>query len=309
MFEEIGANLSLTTDAVVPQGGEGHHRDENRADNALSATISAIVELQKQRVFCIKSQSRCDRSCEAFITRYLGYRNDLTEKERKALFTKAASYRKKIEKGGQRSRDSHIVAAPEADGGSHEQLGNQWDSDLSVCDPIILNSAAARSAWDAHRNQVEKRMRKLSGDLPISAWAAEVAGFGPLGLAIVVGETGDIGSYATKERVWKRLGLAVIEGIRQQKRTNAEDAAKHGYNPRRRAEIWTIADSMFKHQWRGAKDDEPAGPRGRYGAIYMVRKAHTENREWSLAHRDTDARRIMMKALIEDLWSEWRGAS
>lgn len=178
-------------------------------------------------------------------------------------------------------------------------------------------------------------MVDLAKAMPEHGWQKVVAGFGELGLAIIVGETGTkikledgtveikgLDTFATKERVWKRLGLAVIDGERQQKRTNVEEAEAHGYNPRRRAEIWAIADSMFKHQRAGDKDEDgndptksgkpmvvPAHATGPYGEVYGRRKAHTETRGWTDKHRDHDARRIMMKALVEDLWRVSRGLS
>lgn len=306
-----GAIKSLSTEAGVPpppiETGATHLLAPKLAVPP-SPTISALVELQKQRQFCIKSQSRCDRSCEAFIARYLGYRGDLTERERKELFKRAGTMRRAVEKGGLTISDNRCEVAPEAGGEGRRRGDNQHLRAPSACIPIILNSATARMAWDSLRAQTEKQMRKLAASLPVYAWASSVKGFGDLGLAIIIGETGDLANYATKERVWKRIGLAVIEGERQQRRTNAEQAAAHGYNPKRRAEIWTIGDSMFKHQWHGAKDDLQAGPSGPYGEVYARRKAHTETREgWTLAHRDADARRIMMKALVENLWRVWNG--
>ena len=176
---------------------------------------------------------------------------------------------------------------------------------LSIAD-IVRQSAVARGVWDNLREKVETDMRKLARTLPVHAWANGVRGFGDLGLAIVIGETGDLSLYETKERVWKRLGLAVIEGFRQQRRSDPDEAAAHGYNPKRRAEVWAIADSMFRHQWRGEKDDVPAHAIGPYGEVYAIRKAATEGREWTLKHRDNDARRIMAKALVADLWAAWR---
>lgn len=311
--DPIAGHQSYDNHMMHASSGEGHRDFDSHEAHALAATVSEIVELQKQRIFCIKSQSRADRSCEAFIARYLGYRGDLDEKERKALFARAGTLRRAVEKGGRINDGSHDSNAPDADGQGISD--NHMSDAASVCTPIIINSATSRIAWDNHRRNVEKRMEALARSLPAHAWAKGVAGFGNLGLAIIVGEVGNQGAptlpglsnYATKERVWKRLGLAVISGERQQKRTNIEQALEHGYNPRRRAEIWTIADSMFKHQWHGAKDNEPAGPAGPYGVVYARRKAHTEGREWSLARRDKDARRIMTKALTEDLWRVWRG--
>jgi hypothetical protein len=257
----------------------------------LSPVVSALAELQTQRVFCIKSQSRCDRSTEALIARFLGFRTDLEPKQRLDLFKRAAALRKAVEKGGE----------------GHFHREDHPTRDLSALTPIILLSAQSREAWDKHRAQVERQMRKLARSLPVWSWVEPIKGFGDLGLAIIIGETGDLSNYATKERVWKRLGVAVIEGERQQRKAGAEAAAAHGYSPHRRAEVWTLlSDSMFRHQWRGEKDGVPAGPAGPYGEVYARRKAHTETREWTLGHRHNDARRVMSKAVIEDLWKAWR---
>jgi hypothetical protein len=259
----------------------------------LSPVVSALAELQSQRTFCIKSQSRCDRSTEALIARYLGYSNSLDAKQRVALFKKASMARKAVEKGGE----------------GQLMVGNPAGGALASLTPIILLSAQSRDAWDKHRAQVEKKMRQIARSLPVWTWVAQIKGLGDLGLAIIVGESGDLSNYATKERLWKRLGLAVIEGERQQRKAGAEAAAAHGYSPHRRAEVWTLlSDSMFRHQWRAEKEDQPAGPSGPYGEIYARRKAHTETREWTLGHRHNDARRVMSKALIEDLWKAWNAS-
>lgn len=279
-----GAMTTMTTEFAVPP----------------SEAAQRLMGLQRRRRFCIVQQSRVNRSTEAFIAAELGYsapreRDENTErrlaasKERKALFAKAAALRKAVEAGGGlESGDDQVTAA-------------------ASCTPIILAAKLGRDAWDAMRDEAEAEMARIAKALPAFAFVQGVAGFGALGFGIVIGETGDLANYATKERVWKRLGLAVIEGERQQRRTDADAAAKHGYSPKRRAEVWAIADSMFRHQWRGAKEDTPAHAIAPYGAVYAARKAATEGREWPPARRDADARRIMTKALVEDLWRVWNG--
>lgn len=263
---------------------------EGEALTGLAATYDRLRALHRQRQFCIVSQSRIDRACEAFIARVIGFDAEADEKARKEVFKRASDFRKEVEKAGgegQGSDGTHTCAA------------------FSACIPIVVNSAVARKAWDGLRDQAEKEMRRLVRDLPAYPWVQSVRGFGDLGFAIVCGETGDLTTYATKERVWKRLGLAVIDGVRQQRRSNAEEAAAHGYSPKRRAEVWTVADSMFRAQWRGARDDAPAHALGPYGEVYARRKAQTsasESRGWTPKHIDNDARRIMTKRLIEDLW-------
>jgi len=319
MNDEIAAGTSLPTGGFVPQaalppGGAAPDAEGRKprgrkgampavATNPLmppSEAAQRLMGLQRRRRFCIVQQSRVNRSTEAFIAAELGYsapraRDENTErrlaasKERKALFAKAAALRKAAEAGGGQSR------------------GDDQRTDAASCTPIILAAKLGRDAWDTMRAETEAEMVRIAKALPAFAFVQGVAGFGALGLGIIVGETGDLANYATKERVWKRLGLAVIEGERQQRRTDADAAAKHGFAPKRRAEVWAIADSMFRHQWRGAKDDAPAHAIGAYGVVYATRKAATEGREWPPARRDADARRIMTKALVEDLWRAWNG--
>ncbi|MBR0668263.1 hypothetical protein GXW71_28180 [Roseomonas hellenica] len=255
--------------------------------------LARLVQLQRERQFCIVSQNRIDRACESFIAGAIGYSTDLTEKERKAKFALASAFRRRVEGKG---------------GAGHPCHANQGGYALSACTPIVANSAAARQAWDSLRAKIEAEMQMLARELPAWRWAEAVSGLSAQGFACIIGETGDLANYETKERVWKRLGLAVIDGIAQQRRTNAEQAAAHGYSPKRRATVWAIADVLLRQQWRGEREGKPAHPIGPYGAVYGRRKAHTVNRDgWTPKHRDNDARRVMSKALIEDLWRVWRG--
>lgn len=287
-------------------GDKGHNVDETHVEVALAATVNRIVELQSMRRFCIKSQSRCDRSIEDFIARSLGYSTALTEKERKALFRRAADIRQRVEKGGgdQLAFETHFSNVPAA------------------IIPMILANATARGIWDAQRKEAEANMVRLAMTLPVWPWVQNIKGFGALGLAIVVGEAGiPIGDYRTVSGLWSRLGLAVIAGVRQQ-RMKGELGKLHKYSPMRRAELWAIcSDSMFRHQWRSANEEtgEPARPIGLYGEVYARRRAVTEPRiestgnlsdkdpdKWTKGRCHNDARRIMTKVLMKDLWVEWR---
>lgn len=257
-------------------------------------TIQLLMGLQKTRKFCITSQSRCDRSCEAYIVSSMNKeRGDQDEEGVKALFVKARSVRKAVESGGEVQMS---VGDP------------QLSYDLSTIEMVIMANSKSRESWDKLRINTEKEMRRLAHTLPVWRWVEKVAGFGDLGLAIIVGESGDLSGYATKSRLWKRLGLAVFDGERQRKHSNADMAMLVGYNPRRRAEIWAITDSMFKHQWAGEKEGVAAHAKGPFGEVYGRRKEHTleTHPDWTKAHRDNDARRIMSKALVKRLWQEWK---
>lgn len=140
------------------------------------------------------------------------------------------------------------------------------------------------------RLALEKRLKKLAQIQPEWSWVQSVKGFGPMNFAAITGETGGIGMYRNPSCVWKRMGLAVIDGARQRKVTDPEMAEIHGYNPSRRAVAFNLGECIIK-----------AG--GPYKTVYDERKAlelQTEGRTPIHAHRR--AARYMVKRILRDLW-------
>jgi hypothetical protein len=305
--------------------GDGQITLETQVADAIAGTVTRIVELQRVRKFCIKSQSRCDRSIEQFIASQFGNSPDLDEKARKEIFRRASAMRLSIEKGGE----------------DHECGATHHSSALSALSKMILASAASRAVWDLQRQEAEKLMEKLAKSLPIWEWTEKVRGLGAKGLAIIIGEAGiPIGEYRTVSGLWMRLGLAVINGQAQGRR-GGELALQHRFSPARRAEVWAVcSDSLFRAQWRGDKDEDGKDPKktgksvavhahpiGPYGEVYAKRRAATASRivatemsadgedegtssdKWTKGRCHNDARRVMTKELIKDLWVEWRRAA
>lgn len=203
----------------------------------LATAVEDLINQQRQRRFAIVSQSRCDRSIDSFVARCLGHEaadnyNDEKTADRKAKFLEAGRVRKLVEKGGD------MAKVPEK---------------ARPCIFMIQASAQSRETWDVIRKGAEGRMRELAKMLPVYEFAESVAGFGDLALGVIIAESGNLNDYSSVAKLWKRLGLAVISGERQQKKTDKDLALQHGYNPKRRAEVWAFcSDSMFRHQWAGA---------------------------------------------------------
>lgn len=154
--------------------------------------------------------------------------------------------------------------------------------------------------FEPMRTAIEKELRKAGRQLPAWEWAGAVRGFGDLNFAALVGECGDIGTYRNPSCVWKRMGLGVINGERQRRKTNADEAALHGYNPSRRAVAYLLGDTLVK----GNRD-------GTYRAVYLKRKADrlAANPEMRPLHAHRDAQRYMEKRVLKDLWVAWRQAN
>jgi hypothetical protein len=156
---------------------------------------------------------------------------------------------------------------------------------------------AIRDYTEQQRKECQKELLKLVKPLPIMAWAGAVKGLGLPSVAAIIGEAGDLANYSNPGKLWKRMGLAVIDGKSQGKRTNAEEALRHGYSPARRSEMHVIGDCLVR-----------AG--GPYADLYRARKAVEMEREGiTKMHAHKRALRYIEKRLLREMWSAWRGAS
>lgn len=293
---------SASTQIVEEAAGKlpkGH-----RSDADLDDLCGRLMALQRDRIFAIRMQSRCDRAVEAYIRTRLGFTTDPTrmgEPERKKLAAEAKRLKRSVEQG-----EVQRAGADEA----REEV-------ILSCSAVIIRNMSARGMWDQMRAETEKEMRALAKQIPAWEFVQSVKGVSDLGLAVIVGEAGNLGEYPKKGHLWKRLGLAVIDGKRQGNPgtgATAEDWIAHGYKAARRAEVYAfIDDVMFRSQWRGAKNDAPGYPIGPYGAHYARKKAEYLARfadeKGAKGHAENAARRYMAKMFIRDLWKAWRGAN
>lgn len=259
--------------------------------------IATIVELGVRRRFCLKSALRQANATGAIVRRLLGWRPDLTAAEAAAIKRRAAALITGIEKG---AAGDDPLAAQAA--------------------PFVLLSAQAMEPIERERAAIEKEMRRLAHALPVWSWVESTPGLGDLGLALITAEAGDVSRYANPGKLWKRLGLAVMDGTRQgglSKSAPAEAWIAHGYSPRRRSTMWTLGDSLLK-------------AKGPYREVYLARKAYEiakaeasgltvapaakipakRKAEFrSQGHVHKRAQRYTEKRLLRDLWRAWRAAT
>lgn len=145
----------------------------------------------------------------------------------------------------------------------------------------------------------ERRIVKLTSGLPGESFVEAVRGFGRASFGAIVGEAGRLDGYPNHRHLWKRFGLAVIEGLGRQRRVAGEEAKLHGFNPERRALMFVVGDCLLRAQ------TAPGAP---FRGIYDQRKAYEIARDAEIrpivAHMR--AKRFMEKALLRDLWRAWR---
>lgn len=253
----------------------------------IQNTVDEITMWHRQRCFFMEQRKRGHLALASYLRTALGWRLDLPEKERSQIRKQALDL---IKTGRENAKALRMEKPFECD----EPIYTEFQD-------FIL----AALAGDAHaeRNEAiaEKNMVRLAKTLPIWEWAQEIHGFGALGLAIIVGEAGDLSAYPKKGHLWKRMGVAVIDGIRQgglRKGSAAEDWIVHGYNRQRRSRLFTIGDSLIKKQ-------------NTYRELYLARKEVERAKlpDATKMHIHRRAQRYMEKRLLKDLWQAWRRAT
>lgn len=310
--------LHQSAASVLDAGGGGEDRATSfltprQAAPDLAIIIENIITLQKDRTFWLRNRNRLNNATVAYVRRRLGFEPDAPEAQRKKINARALSIVEKVEKG-----------KPLADA----------DREIAVaCSDIILTMATARvpiddalkgktkaeSSTGIAKEGIEQKMEKWAKKLPVWAWVKDVKGFGALGLAVVVGEAGDLSNYANPGKLWKRMGLAPLRGKaaktwRQEGGLTSEDWIWFGYKPARRSEMWNRAPPIVYAQISRVKDadGEDTGERistGPYGKVYLDRKKYELDRdpEMSKMYAHNRAARYMEKRLLKHLWQAWRG--
>jgi hypothetical protein len=247
-------------------------------------------------------RKRADLALGAFMRSQLGWSRSLPKAEADSISERAAdlvALGEKVAKGKATGIGDSVFA--------------QWS-------PVILASIRGRGHWDAIESAATKEMERLASSLPVWASFGEgVKGFGSRSLAVIIGETGDIGSYATVAKLWKRMGLAVMNGVRQgglRKTASAAEWIEHGYSARRRSYMFVIGDVLVKNK-------------GNYREVYLARKEYEREQAVvrglivapsakipaarkaefiSDGHVHKRSQRYMEKRLLRDLWQAWRRA-
>lgn len=198
------------------------------------------------------------------------------------------------------------------------------DGDKTVAAKLLAKPTPDAAAWlapylaamtplDEAIERQQNVLTKLGRKLPVADWAAGILGISHRQLAMIVGECGiGPGEFRTPSALWKRMGLAVIEGERQ-RRVVGDAALVHGYVPRRRALMWNIGETILKAQIRNPRgpDNKPTGDRfaiGQYGQIYIDRRALEATKDERDCVIHNRSKRYIEKRLLRELWKAWRAA-
>lgn len=299
-----------TRDVVSPvtsslqAGGDGHTAPVTHSRSAVPALLLLeIQETHRQRQDMLRAELRLNNQIEAVYRRLTG----LTAIERARLRKKAS---KGPDPSGSATQLLPVQPADDREVGD-DPIGYDTPRDRVLPDlahfthmeaVAAVHTAPlveARELLASHRKPLERRMEALARQLPVWVWVESIRGLGALGLAQIAGECGDLHHYANPAKVWKRMGLAVIDGERQRKHSDPDLAALHGYSPARRSIMYVIADSLIKNNREGE-----------FRTYYLAEKERQRAKlpDAPRAHIHNRALRHMAKRLLRELWRHWRAA-
>ncbi len=261
----------------APSGREVHLTDVTHS-NPDFPTIPAIVELWKRRQNWHRAEKSLTLQMQAACRRLSG-----GDKEKgQALF-------KTVEKG---------TCTTDA---------------VFACMPLMK----ARNSIEPERRAVEKHGQTLVVDLPGYAYCMNTPGLSAFTLFALIGECPGRNyrgflDFETYERVWKRFGVAVIKEEKQGKKVGAEGIL-HGFNPSRRAVLFTIGAALMKTAgpyrdlYLKYKQEEQEKVEARGLKILPTASITKKNAETSfpLGQIHSRAQRKMEKQLLVDIWKLW----
>lgn len=306
-----------TADARARQlkggGGNGLGKSATRVASAtppppdLPTTLAEIRAWHRWRVFAMDLRKVHDLKLGSQLRTQLGWSRKLPRAEAQAINDAAAELIATGEKVLKLRAGGRVRSEPNVTDEIYQKLAG-----------FIEGSLASRSYLVEMQEQAEAALEQLCEALPVVGWWREHVFSGSLvSLAVIIGETGHLSLYSNPAKVWKRMGVAVLDGVRQgglRKTASKEDWIKHGYSAERRSRMWVIGDVLVKHP-------------GYYREVYLERKAYLRQRAVSRGliiapaakipkarkdefisdgHIHKDAQRYMEKRLLKNLWQAWR---
>lgn len=252
--------------------------------------INVIRALHVERMFMMEQRKRCELALGAYLRTQEGWRKGKPEKERKEI---SARVQLMLDDGV--PEDSRYY-------------------------PIIKTSRAGSAAFIEQEDLLTWKLEYVAEKLPVwSAWGKDVRGLGVRSLGVIVGEAGDLSNYDDHSKLWKRMGVAVMDGVRQgnlPKTAHRDEWEAHGYSPKRRSHMYTIGDCLVKNGtiyrqiYLTRKEYERQSATEAGMIIVPAAKIPKNDKDAYVSdgHIHKRAQRYMEKKLLRDLWKAWRRA-
>lgn len=217
-----------------------------------SQTVASLMKMCHFRRVHLRQRNSLVLCIQGLIRSELGFQsigpNDETTTEKKA--------REKANKGAL-TRGAKIFSLLN----SKKLAKPLIDTDQSIYEYMLINCKGLLDGidiMDADLKAKDKAIDKKAKDLPECDWWVSHCGLSSKGLGLLTGDAGDIARFDKESQLWKRMGMAVIDGKRQRRVAgNAEKAIEHGYNSDNRATMYTIVSSLNMERNKECYADHP----------------------------------------------------
>lgn len=309
------------TSAPPPAWSSGHITLGPYNPEPHAETIAVIVNLHRRRQAAIRAKTKIILMMKAEVRSMLCSESDFEEDKTTDRVTAFGRAPRKLTKSAQKRVDDAIKAARAEIKARDDGEGDVLLSDVAQ---TIAEYIESEELFDAKCEGYAKLMVKAAKKLPVYEWVKGVNGFGDVSFATIVGECGDIGTYKSFYAVWKRLGLAVINGRRQGapgEGASAQDWIDHAYNRARRSVSYVAREHVIggMGKWR-PEFGSNLGDCNYYQRIYAERArleaakldmpvtASDKGKESYKKHVAMRAHRYVEKRLLKQLYLEWRRA-
>lgn len=179
--------------------------------------------------------------------------------------------------------------------------------DRDIADYMKITCGSMLTCVDLLEKDLKQKDKELAvrvKDLPEHDWWCSHVGLSSNGLALLTADAGDIARFDKESQLWKRMGVAVINGERQRKvARNPELAIEHGYNCDRRSTMYVIVDSLMMSRNKPFYEDHPWMNLYR---DYKVRKLKEGDQPCVAEAR---AKRRLGKRILRDLFIQVNGST
>lgn len=180
---------------------------------------------------------------------------------------------------------------------------------------------AGIAAWSTFVAKLGRRVEKLTKEHPIHEWINQIIGLSGKQFAELLLLIGPLWKYPNPQKVYKRLGLHVVDGMALRKKKGKF----LGYNTRCKGWAYNIGDLIVKSTGKTGPSPyrpyydkkkaeymarEPSGPSNcRFGQHHKNKdgktiqcKSKNGDPNAAPAHVENAARRYAVKKLVRDLW-------
>ena len=263
----------------------------------LKQVCDTLYTLRKRRNMYQKSRVAMHNRTLMQVATVNGYTSGMEEKDRKKAMKEAARVWKAVVAG----EETHPL------------------------DGLILIQDVAVRGISKYEGQLARAMAKELGKVSwVVNWVEHMyrKGISLEGLALIIGETGDLYNYPNVAKLHRRMCVApyYCERLdrthmgctwRRLKLLTKSEWAEYGYSPRRRSIMYMAATNMLKQNF----EDNENEVNGYYRRIYLDIK-EKKTQQWQEdtkpdgknGHAHNHAMLIVGRQLLTDCWAHWTGS-